>query len=613
RTTPSIVAFSKKGERLVGVLAKRQAITNPKNTIYSAKRYIGRKFNDPLVQKEIKNVPFKVKAASNGDCLFVLDTGKEYTPEEISAMILQKLKEDAESYLGTKVTEAVITVPAYFNDAQRNATKDAGKIAGLEVKRIINEPTASSLAYGIEKTESKTILVFDFGGGTFDVTILELGEGVFEVKATAGDNHLGGDDFDQEIMKYIFDEFKKQNGIDISKDAVVLQRIKDAAEKAKIELSSTLETSINLPFITADENGPKHIDITISRAKFEELISAHIERARKPCIKALKDAKLDVSSIQTVLLVGGSTRMPAVSNLAKEIFKKDPTKSINPDEAIALGAAIQGGILGGDVKDVLLLDVTPLTLSIETLGGIATPLIERNTTIPSKKTQIFSTAADHQPSVEINALQGERKMAADSTSLGRFILDGIPPAPRGIPQIEVAFDIDSNGILQVSAKDLGTGKQQSITIKKTSGLSDEDIEKMVDDAKTHEEEDKKKTELISEKNEAEMLINSIDKTIKEASKELVSDERKKEIEEKKDALKKVMETDSIEDIKAKKEELAKSVEEITMKMYQQAQEKAQAEQQAKAPPTEKKEGEEKVVDAEVEEDKDKKEEKKDKK
>ncbi|MCK5039505.1 MAG: molecular chaperone DnaK [Candidatus Aenigmarchaeota archaeon] len=603
RTTPSMVGFTKTGERLVGVLAKRQAITNPENTIYSTKRYIGRKFNDSLVQKEIKSVPFKVKAAKNGDCAFEAG-GKEYSPQEISAMILQKMKEDAESYLGTKVTEAVITVPAYFDDAQRNATKDAGKIAGLEVKRIINEPTASALAYGIDKTDNKTVLVFDFGGGTFDVTVLELGEGVFEVKSTAGDNHLGGDDFDQKIMDYIFDEFKKQNGMDISKDASVIQRVKDAAEKAKIELSTTVQTSINLPFITADASGPKHIDMTLTRAKFEELIDDLLDRARKPCHKALDDAKLKPSDIDKVLLVGGSTRVPAVVKVAKDIFEKEPSKNINPDEAVALGAAIQGGILGGDVKDVLLLDVTPLTLSIETLGSIATPLIERNTTIPSKKTQIFSTAADNQPSVEINVLQGERKMAADNTSLGRFILDGIPPSQRGIPQIEVKFDIDSNGILQVSAKDLGTGKEQSITIKKTSGLSDDEIKKMVDDAKVHEEEDKKKSDEIMEKNEAEMLVNTVEKTIKEAPKDIMTDDKKKEIEEKKEALKKAIADNNADDIKAKKEELSTAVQEVTMKMYQQAQQKAQAEQQAKTSEQsgDKKGGEEKVVDGEVKED-----------
>ncbi|OYT35503.1 MAG: molecular chaperone DnaK [Candidatus Aenigmarchaeota archaeon ex4484_52] len=605
RTTPSIVGFTKTGERLIGVLAKRQAITNPKNTIYSAKRFIGRKFNDSLVQKEIKKIPFKVKATSNGDCAFVLENGKNFSPQEISAMILQKLKEDAESYLGTKITEAVITVPAYFDDAQRNATKDAGKIAGLNVKRIINEPTASSLAYGIDKTSSKTILVFDFGGGTFDVTILELGEGVFEVKSTSGDDHLGGDDFDQKIMNYIFDEFKKQNGIDLSKDASAIQRIKDAAEKAKIELSTTIQTSINLPFITADASGPKHIDMTLTRANFEELIGDLLERAKKPCHKALDDAKLKPADIDEVLLIGGSTRCPAVQKLAKDMFEKEPTKNINPDEAVALGAAIQGGILGGDVKDVLLLDVTPLTLSIETLGGIATQLIERNTTIPAKKTQIFSTAADNQPSVEINVLQGERKMAADNISLGRFILDGIPPAPRGIPQIEVTFDIDSNGILQVSAKDLGTGKQQSITIKKTSGLSDEEIKKKIDEAKANEEEDKKRAQEILEKNEAEMLVNTVEKTIKEAPKDILTDDKKKEIEDKKQALKKAIESNNIDEIKTKKEDLSSAIQEITIKMYQQAQQKAQEaqkQQQTKASEETKKDKkeDEKVVEGEVE-------------
>ncbi len=545
RITPSVVAFSKKGERLVGQVAKRQAITNPDRTIVSIKRKMGTDHTEKIDEKE-------------------------HTPQEISAMVLQKLKADAESYLGEKVEKAVITVPAYFSDSQRQATKDAGRIAGLDVMRIINEPTAASLAYGLNKGEDQTILVFDLGGGTFDVSILELGEGVFEVKATSGNNQLGGDDFDQRLIDYITAEFKKENGIDLSKDKTAMQRLKEASEKAKVELSSVKNTNINLPFITADENGPKHMDITISRAKFEELTADLIERTMGPTRQALSDAGFESGDIDKVILVGGSTRIPAVQEAIKKITGKDPHKGINPDECVALGAAIQAGVLEGDVKDVLLLDVTPLSLGIETLGGVFTKLIERNTTIPTSKKQTFSTAADNQTAVDIHVLQGERHMAADNVTLGRFQLTGIPAAPRGMPQIEVSFDIDANGIVNVSAKDLGTGKEQKITIKATSGLSDQDIEKMVQDAEAHAEEDKKRKELVEARNQADSLIYQTDKTLKEAG-DKVDDAEKEKINSAKDELQEVMVNDDVEAINTKLEALSAALHEISAKIYQDAQ------------------------------------------
>ena len=567
RTTPSMVAISKSGERLVGLLAKRQAVTNPENTIFSVKRLIGRRFDDPEIQKDIKLMPYKIVKAGEG--VKVVMGGKEYTPQEISAMILQKLKTDAEEKLGEKISEAVITVPAYFDDSQRQATKDAGEIAGLKVRRIINEPTAAALAYGFDKRKGEQIAVYDLGGGTFDISILDIGEDVVEVKATAGDTHLGGDDFDQRIVEWIIEEFKKEQGIDLSKDQLALQRLKEAAEKAKIELSTVQETEINLPFITSDASGPKHLLLKLSRAKLEELVSDLVEKTVGPCQEALKSAGLEAKDIEEVILVGGQTRMPLVQRKVEEIFGKKPNISLNPDEVVAMGAAIQGGILAGEVKEVLLLDVTPLTLSVETLGGVATPIIPRNTTIPVRRSKIFTTAADNQTTVEIHVVQGERSMAADNKSLGRFHLTGIPPAPRGIPQIEVTFDIDVNGILNVSAKDLATGKEQSIKITGSTKLSDEEVERMRKEAEAHAEEDRKRKEKIETRNNAENLIYTAERTIKDLG-DKISEEDKKAIDTKIDELRKALTGDNIEEIKKKTEELSSELQKIGAKAYQQA-------------------------------------------
>ncbi|MBP2236044.1 molecular chaperone DnaK [Sinorhizobium kostiense] len=600
RTTPSMVAFTDDGERLVGQPAKRQAVTNPENTLFAIKRLIGRTFEDPTTQKDKGMVPYKITRADNGDA-WVEAHGKQYSPSQISAMILQKMKETAESYLGEKVEKAVITVPAYFNDAQRQATKDAGKIAGLEVLRIINEPTAAALAYGLDKKEGKTIAVYDLGGGTFDISVLEIGDGVFEVKSTNGDTFLGGEDFDMRLVEYLAAEFKKEQGIDLRNDKLALQRLKEAAEKAKIELSSSQQTEINLPFITADASGPKHLTMKLSRAKFESLVEDLIQKTIAPCKAALKDAGVSAAEIDEVVLVGGMTRMPKVQETVKQLFGKEPHKGVNPDEVVAMGAAIQAGVLQGDVKDVLLLDVTPLSLGIETLGGVFTRLIERNTTIPTKKSQVFSTADDNQSAVTIRVSQGEREMAADNKLLGQFDLVGIPPAPRGVPQIEVTFDIDANGIVQVSAKDKGTGKEHQIRIQASGGLSDAEIEKMVKDAEANAEADKKRREAVEAKNQAESLIHSSEKSLKDYG-DKVSETDRKAIEDAIAALKSAVEASEpdAEDIKAKSNTLM----EVSMKLGQAIYEAQQAEAaHADAAADAKRDGED-VVDADYEEVKD---------
>jgi molecular chaperone DnaK len=601
RTTPSMVAFTDSGERLVGQAAKRQAVTNPENTLFAIKRLIGRRFDDPTTKKDIDLVPYKITSGDNGDA-WVNSHGKNYSPSQISAFILGKMKETAEAYLGEKVTQAVITVPAYFNDSQRQATKDAGKIAGLEVLRIINEPTAAALAYGMDKKNGGVIAVYDLGGGTFDVSVLEIGDGVFEVKSTNGDTFLGGEDFDARIIDYLAEEFKKENGIDLKKDKLALQRLKEAAEKAKIELSSAMQTEVNLPFITADATGPKHLIIKLTRAKLEAIVDDLIERTMEPCRKALKDAGLKASDIQEVILVGGMTRMPKITEKVKEFFGREPNRSVNPDEVVAIGAAIQGGVLKGDVKDVLLLDVTPLSLGIETLGGVFTRLIDRNTTIPTKKSQVFSTAEDGQTAVTIRVFQGEREMAADNKLLGQFDLVGLPAAPRGVPQIEVTFDIDANGIVNVSAKDKATGKEQQIRIQASGGLTDSDIEKMVKDAEAHKAQDEKRRKLVEARNQADALVHNAEKQVKDAG-DKVSAEDKALVESAVADLKAVKDGEDVEAIEAKTQALTQALMKVGEALYKaQAAEGGAPEADAgEAPGAGASANDEKVVDADFEE------------